>query len=368
MSVIHPAHSMSFTDLITGLRSAVKEGYVSEKIDRDLSIFCYTKKAVLDGVWTQITTIARGLVVDNRQMKIVATPFPKFFNVGENGAVPPQKDFIAYEKLDGSLIIAFHHDGEWRTSTKGSFNSYQAALALSMLPATKMMPGTTYLFELTGPSNKIVISYPGDELRLLSAYTRDGIEMSRTELERSDIGDFPMAPEFYCTSFTDLVSHVEKLPADREGYVLLFSDGTRLKLKGAEYRRRHALISRLSPLTVWDAMANGSADAIRTELPEEFLSDFDQMRDIIQAQFDDIIRHTSAESAKWSAATDKEVGLALENISEPARSFLFSFRRGRMDDTRTVASIYRRIRPSGNEISGYVPSYALARASEELSG
>lgn len=162
----HPAHSVDYDTLVGGLNAAIADGVVYERQDGNLSLFCYTTRAVYDEVWNLFTSVARGLILDRADRRIVATPFPKFYNLGEGGRTAPSESFEAFEKLDGSLIIAFHHDGAWRTATKGDFNSTQAKAAMSMLPFDHMTPGPTHLFELIGPSNKIVVKYPKDECRL----------------------------------------------------------------------------------------------------------------------------------------------------------------------------------------------------------
>jgi RNA ligase len=49
----------------------------------------------------------------------------------------------------------------------------------------------------------------------------------------------------------------QKLPRDREGFVVRFASGLRIKLKGEQYCRIHKLISRCTPLALWDAMMPG---------------------------------------------------------------------------------------------------------------
>jgi hypothetical protein len=50
--------------------------------------------------------------------RIVATPFPKFFNAGEHNGTIPALPFEVFEKVDGSLGILYHFDGAWGASTK----------------------------------------------------------------------------------------------------------------------------------------------------------------------------------------------------------------------------------------------------------
>ncbi|MBO1019965.1 hypothetical protein IPV08_08305 [Methylobacterium sp. SD274] len=99
-----------------------------------------------DHGWDRYSLLARGLIIDPAAGVVVATPFPKFFNIGERHATVPDLPFEAFEKLDGSLIIAFHHSGKWRTATKGALNSSQAVWAQTRLDAmdtSRLVPGTT---------------------------------------------------------------------------------------------------------------------------------------------------------------------------------------------------------------------------------
>ena len=82
-----------------------------------------------------MTLAARGLILDHAARRIVATPFPKFFNAGERDGTIPDLPFETTEKLDGSLIIIFHHRGRWRTATTGAFDSDQAVWAQARLDA-----------------------------------------------------------------------------------------------------------------------------------------------------------------------------------------------------------------------------------------
>src|SRR5262249_61017019 len=90
-------------------------------------------------------------------------------------------------------------------------------------------------------------------------------------------------------SFSDLVEHARGLPRSEEGFVIRFSDGLRLKLKGDEYKRIHALISRCTPLAMWEAMQAGDdMQAIRRDLPEEFWGDFDAILAMLACCLDEV--------------------------------------------------------------------------------
>ena len=364
---------MSFDELEFGLSAAQLDGRVLVRQDGDLSLYCYSRDTVYNASWDAITRVARGLILDRKARCIVATPFEKFFNLGESNERPtPTGVFEAEEKLDGSMITVFKYNGSWRTATKGSLDSDQARMAQRFIDPAKLdKVGGTCLFELVGPSNKIVVNYPKDELRLIGHYNDIGFE-SPTGREDAIAGFLGvLRPKaFKAISLAQLVAYVDRLPADEEGFVVLWEDGTRLKIKGAEYLKLHRLISGLSPLSVWDIMQTGNPEAFRRELPEEFWADFDSIHTILASQLANIIRETEEIAAEWADRSDKEVGLALSSgeIDYNKGRFLFAQRKGQLLTPRVVSAMFREFRPTGNRLDGYVASCSLNRAVEEMSG
>ncbi|TXN41715.1 2'-5' RNA ligase [Methylobacterium sp. WL30] len=377
-TIIHPARAMAFNDLIDGLEKARAAGFVSRKMCRatGLLIYCYTQRCVYDHGWDRYSLLARGLIVDYDAGAVVATPFPKFFNLGERGAVVPDLPFEAFEKLDGSLIIAFHHagSGRWRTATKGAFDSSQAVWAQARLDAmdtSALVPGTTYLFEAIYPENVIVVRYPEAGLSLLAAYDASGREVPFAEL--MDLGEashfaFKVVQRHAFISLAEMITTVVALPRDKEGFVIRFADGTRVKVKGDEYKRLHGVISRCTPLAVWDVMAaGGDLEEMRRDLPEEFWADFDQIAVVLQARYLKLISGVSLAAELAAGLSDKELGLRLSEVPDPIRPFLFPFRKATTDEAREKLrlAMLRTIRPNGNLLDGYVPSYAINNALDE---
>ena len=129
-STLHPAWSMPFAELISGLDEAWLQGAAYSRTNNDgLQLWNYTDRCVYEKMWTPITLSARGLVIDPANQKIVATPFPKFFNLGERPDAVPSTPFEVFEKVDGSLIIIFFHNEKWQTTTRGAFDTEQAKWA-----------------------------------------------------------------------------------------------------------------------------------------------------------------------------------------------------------------------------------------------
>jgi RNA ligase len=371
-TTIHPAREQKFEDLTAGLRRAAASGFVHRRAcpRLGLHLYVYTPRCVYEDGWDDFTLMARGLILDEEAGRIVATPFPKFFNLGERHGTVPDLPFEVFEKLDGSLIIVFHHRGQWHAATKGAFDSEQANWAqerLNNANLTALAPGTTYLFEAIYPENRIVIRYAEPEMVMLGGYLEDGSEINYDEVETiCQKHGWRAAARHRFSSIPEMVAHAAALPRDFEGYVLRFSNGLRLKLKGAEYRRIHALISRCTPLAMWEALEAGDdLDAIRRDLPEEFWSDFDQIISLLQARITALEEGVAALAASVAHLSDKELGLALPTLPAETRPYLFAYRKSGAITGNARKTLLRSIRPAANALPGYTPSYAIGRMMEE---
>lgn len=303
----HPLFGIPYDTLYTELCDRVSEGRISRSDGSDelsaISIFNYTNKAVYDRLWDIYSLSARGLILDTVEKRIVALPFPKFFNYSENNYITPSGPFRAYEKFDGSLIILFFHAGKWHTATRGSFTGSRVDFANRFLRTDKRDIGlgyldhnNTFLFEAIYPENRIVIAYPQSELVLLGGYClTDYRELGSAYLNIiANRLDVRQSLHTHFESIYSLVSYVHSLPASQEGFVVQFLDpavnGLRLKFKGAEYCRIHSLISRITPLGIFAVMRESDDIAlIRRQIPEEFYHDFDAIVAILQSQYDAIL-------------------------------------------------------------------------------
>lgn len=376
---IHPARSMPFADLAAALEDRAARGYVRTARDPEKPsrvLYCYTNAVVIERAWDAVTEIARGVILDHEAQRVVATPFPKFFNFGERAATIPAESFEVFEKLDGSLGVIWHDGARWRVTTKGSFTASQGRWAQAWLDArdtSALTPGHTYCAEIVYRANLIVVRYPFEGLVFLAAWDADGREYSVAAL--ADVAgylDASMVGVFHFDGFDAMREAVARFDRDREGFVVRFASGLRLKVKGAEYLRVHRLVSRVTPLALWEAMAHGDdLDVIRRDIPEEFWSDFDGIRATLAAQAARIVAATSTAVEATRGEFDKDVGLRLDSFGPDVRPFIFTARRGGDGWERTEkarAGIFRLIRPTANVLTGYVPSERIAVAHAEMDG
>jgi RNA ligase len=373
LAPVHPARQSDFDDLLAGMRDAQSKRLIHEHVGPDgLRLYVYTSRCVYETAWDAFTTMARGLILDVEARRVIATPFPKFFNAGEGGLTIPDLPFETFEKLDGSLIIIFHHAGHWLTATKGAFASDQAKwaqLRLDNADLSALVPGTTYLAEATYPENRVVIRYDEPALVLLAAYAEDGTELDFDAIrETAARTGWSVAERHAFASVAELMDHACVLPRTREGFVMRFVNGLRLKVKGSEYRRIHALISGVTPLALWEALAAGDdVPSLRRELPEEFWDDFDRIVALLQGAADGIVDRVATLARGLEGVSDKELGLRLTSIDPDLRPHIFTYRKkpGSLLEGRTRQALFRGIRPTGNVLPGYVPSFAMNRLMDE---
>lgn len=378
---MHPARKIDFDTLYQGLLSRVEKKYIYEKESGDMRLYVYSQNCTFDGAWDDYTTLARGLILDIKQKKVLATPFPKFFNYGERPSQNiPKGSVNVTTKHDGSLIILFQNsNGTWRCATKGSFSSEQAISAefwaYQNLNMKNLKNGYTYLFEWVSPENKIVIPYKKDELILLGVYDNNGVEYSYQDLvEVSRKMNCRLTEVHEFNHIIEVINYASKLPFDQEGYVLRFGD-FRLKIKGDEYKRIHSLISRCTPLAMWEAMMlSDDMMEIRKQLPEEFWVDFDNIIRLLKKRLIEILNRTYEEFYLTKNMSDKEVGLVLDKLDPVSIKFIWGFRRKqivleentyKVYNSKMFESLFRHIRPTSNVLEGYIPSYAMNRVFQE---
>lgn len=234
----------------------------------DLFIYNYTQRTQWDNLWTPETKACRGLITDGAR-RIVARPFEKFFNVEQHETLPAEP-FDVYEKLDGSLGVLYHVGGKPQIATRGAFESPQAREANRILaekfPHLEFNPTLTYLFEVIYPDNRIVVNY-GDrrELVLLAIIeTATGCELP---LPTEDVG----LPVVRRHDGADLESLRALNLENQEGFVIRFKSGLRVKLKFADYKRLHKLLTGINERHIWEHLRAGTFDAMLDRTPDEFM-------------------------------------------------------------------------------------------------
>lgn len=234
--------------------------------------------------------------------KNISNGFPKFMNLNEgNGEYKITLDdlesaikksrVILTDKLDGSLLIRYVHNGNvyWRTRgglTVGMDNSDELQTFFDDNPRLldpSLYSDCSLLFEWVSPKNQIVIKYHDPALVLIGVIHNGNppelMSWNRTIEVASGVGATVPAYFEIVTPSTlhDLVLFVQK-NRDIEGVVLRIQDnqfGVRLvKIKSDHYKALHALRSNLTSarlVDLWIEWGKPTYD----EYEERFVSTFD---------------------------------------------------------------------------------------------
>jgi RNA ligase len=194
-------------------------------------------------------------------------------------------------------------------ATRGSFTSEQAVKGKEMLDKLNthfgLIPGYTYLFEIIYPENRIVVDYGGAErLVVLGCYNNEtGIEGNIDEMV--NVG-FEVVTKYntFGEGFDELKREISN---SKEGYVIRFKNGMRMKIKGDEYVRLHRILTNFSTTDIWELLMNkGDMDEFLERVPDEF--------------------------DKWVKNTISELKYAFFQISERAGKLHDGFRYGKYGD------------------------------------
>ena len=310
--------------------------------------------------WDDLTIMCRGLITD-LEGRVVARPFPKFFNLAEHeepgSKLPPvnwRQDFLALKKYDGSLGILYYAGGQPYLATRGSFTSEQAIRGTKILRAKYRAPNEedlTFLFEIIYPGNRIVVDY-GDleELILLDVIdnqTGRGCSYESLCSWSREIG-CPVADDIAVDQADPqavLTAYAARNEANEEGIVVRFDDGMRIKVKFEEYVRLHRLITGVNARHIWEYLKDGkSLDDLVDRVPDEYMAWVKRTVSELQDRYKSIEATAglifTAAKLDLGAATRKEYALHFARHPEHA-SILFQMLDGKPYDQH----IWTRIKP-----------------------
>ncbi len=235
----------------------------------------------------------RGLVLHADTHQVVAKSFPRFFNWGEVAdemELFDFSDFSVHSKEDGSLVLLYHFENEWRVNTRGSFagdpiqhqnftwaEAIVKALGVVSLKDLngKLNEDYTYVGEFCSPWNKVVRKYDKPTFYLLTIMDRRSLAevgIAQCDAIAKEMGW--LRPIQYTFSSIDQIQEwlreQSATDATFEGVVIRDSKNARWKIKSATYLGLH----RLKGDDVWNPkhllpfILAGEEDELLTYFPE----------------------------------------------------------------------------------------------------
>jgi RNA ligase len=335
------------------LAKAIEDGFVRRQVhpSMPLAILNYTERCQYErGAWNDVTRQCRGLIVHADSGAVIARPWPKFFNHGqeEAGVLDLAAPAEVTDKMDGSLAIAYLAGDGWAIATRGSFASEQAVHATRVLreryPDFEPPAGVTALFEILYPGNRIVVDYAGlDDLVLLG-----GVDIATGRDVPMDAITWP-GPRTTVFAAATLAEALALPPRENaEGVVVrMLATDDRVKLKIARYVELHRLITGMNARVVWERIGEGeTAEEICAAIPEEFWPWVREVGGELIREKNRVIDEATAEHGRILAElpegwTRKDYAAAA--VRSPLRAWLFNL----LDGRDPSAGIWRTLKPSG---------------------
>ena len=244
---------------------------------------------------------ARGIILDYLyDYEIVCRPFNKFFNYGEsNAAEIDWGSAKVLEKVDGSILKLWYSERNniWTWSTNGviSASKCDVPFPLNGIKTFDDMVEAffekhfskkewiyfydyldreyTYIFEIVGPQNRVVVPYNEIELYLLAIRNNDTGFYEDDLLAASRFGKFPKPSRYALSSLEDTLAFVQSEDFNsfhNEGFVVVDKFGNRIKIKTEEYLRIHRLRGEHVPTDkrILDIILQGETTEFLTYFPE----------------------------------------------------------------------------------------------------
>lgn len=291
----------------------------------------------------------RGCIVriENGEWQFVSRPFDKFFNLKEKLAHNLDWETATVnEKLDGSLMILYMHDGSWQVSSSGlpdasgkvnndieniSFSDLfwktwrDSGYLLSVLD-----PTFTYMFELCTIKNKVVVKHEKPRLVLIGArQTRSGQEINPNTLSTF----FEVAKTFPIKQEKCIFEKLDEMNGSEfEGFVVCDKNYNRVKVKHPDYVKIHLSGTEMN----YKKMLN----LFLVNEHEEVLAYFPEYKSILEEIKQNIFQKShliNTEFSQIKAETQKE--FAEQAVKSKFSSVLFSMKKEKKDASKILIKL-----------------------------
>ena len=295
----------------------------------------------------------RGLVLHRDSHELVARSFPRFFNWGEMADEMPLfnfSDFAVQSKEDGSLVLVYHFQGEWRINTRGSFAqdnmpyqqfNWESAVLKTLGVysraelASGLDPELTYVGEFCSPWNKVVRRYEEPRTFMLTAF-RGLKELSHDECDAAASACANVGKVKFLRPDRHNFKAVEEIQAflaataasdpTYEGVVIRDVNNYRWKIKSPTYLGLHRMKGEgenvFAPKNLLPFVITGEADELLTYFPEATEA-FRKCEAKVGAAYDSL---ASVLDGAQGIAGQKEFALAIQKKT-PFTGMLFQLRK-----------------------------------------
>jgi hypothetical protein len=275
--------------------------------------------------------VCRGLVLDAKTYDVVGFGLPKFFNIDEPCADRIDwQSAVTLEKLDGTMVQRFRHNGEWKYSTRFQLPED--------IETNLVVPGLTWRQLIDRAVADVDFCQDEDETLVMEVVSPFNMQVVRQKAygafeimrrnNRTWVEGLPRASHqvraFLALASEDSVrASVQTLDGTIcEGYVIVDKHRHRVKVKSPQYVMLHHLKDAVSaPKNLLLAYKKGEADEVRANLPE-----FNEALDLIDGAFKAVAKQHQEvfDRLKDRCQTRKDFAIAVKQESIEMPSVLFS--------------------------------------------
>lgn len=316
------------------------------KTVRDGHYFLLRYNQLASDFTNEIVRECRGAIfyeAPTKEVKPVCVPFYKFGNYGESYV--PEIDWASAsvkEKVDGSLMKVWRHNGEWHISTNNTIDARKAesqvegrsfydvfmtALENAGDPHdffNSLDPHLVYMFELVSPETRVTIAYPETKIYYLSA--RDMTTLKEVSyFPQIDLAFFEMPKTYPLQSLTECIDVAAKMGANEEGFVVCDKYFNRVKVKSMEYLLASKVRNNnvITVKRIVEAMRAGIIDDFYAYAPDyqdyvdSVLNAYADIAKDLEATWQHLVKHLSPLESK------KDLAMAIRDFPKVERGFCF---------------------------------------------
>ena len=286
---------------------------------------------------------SRGIILNEaKNWEVVSYAYDKFFNYGEPLAIPIDwQSATIYDKLDGSLMVLYYYDNQWRVQSSGTadgggevsgFNFSFSQLFWRVwqelnypLPEEKEY---CFIFELLTPYNRIVVKQPENNLVLHGVRNIKTLQEEKPQFWAEKY-DFNLVKTFPLSSWQDIINSAEKLePTEAEGYVICDANFQRVKVKSSQYVAWAHFRSSFSTRKMLLIIDNNEGDEFLNYYPE-----WTNYYQEIKQKYENLVQQIEDDYNKYkSLEVQKDFALAIKHLSYSG--ILFALRGGKSNSIK----------------------------------
>lgn len=188
--------------------------------------------------------------------------------------------------------------------------------------------------------NRIVVDYGDYEGLILlgSVDTKSGEEVSFEELKK--LKGFNIVKKY--DGISDYTTLKNLIGNNAEGYVVRFSNGDKVKIKGEEYIRLHKIMTEISTKSVWECLSQGDdIYKLIEDVPDEFFDKIDEYVEELKSEYLKIEAKALAHFASLQIYTEDRAEFAKYAKLSPLAPVIFKM----LDSKDYANTIWRMIKP-----------------------